>query len=764
MKKTIMQSIEGGQPFKVEAPFVPSGDQPQAIESLTEGINRGEWAQVLLGATGTGKTYTMAKVIEAVQKPTLIIAHNKTLAAQLCSEFKSFFPNNAVEYFVSYYDFYQPEAYIPSSDTYIEKDASINDEIDKLRHSATMSLFERRDVIIVASVSCIYGLGDPEDYSKLVLSLRLGQTKSRDEILSKLVDIQYTRNDMNFVRGTFRVQGDTIEIFPAAYSERVVRVELFGDEIDRLVEVDSLTGDVIAERKHVAVYPASHYVTTKEKMDIAVQRIEEELEDQLAMLKSKDRLLEAQRLEQRTRYDIEMMQEMGYCSGIENYSRHMSERKAGDAPYTLIDYFPDDFLIMVDESHVTMPQVRAMYNGDRARKESLIEYGFRLPSALDNRPLKFEEFVERINQIVYVSATPGPYEMEVETNIAEQIIRPTGLLDPTIEMRPIKGQMDDLLGEIHERAKKNERVLVTTLTKKMAEDLTEFLKEMGVRVRYLHSDIVTIERAEIIRDLRAGVFDVLVGINLLREGLDMPEVSLVAILDADKEGFLRSDTAMIQTIGRAARNEHGHVIMYADRITGSMQRAMDETERRREVQQAYNTERNITPTTIKKDVKDLIELTKLDDDGTDMIDQLSDDTMADAYGSGESSATRSKSGGRGRKTASKSGASGASASGSTNGRGSSNGGTRGAKEALVYDQVAESAYVAELTPEELYNKIEKMDRDMKAAAKQLDFELAAELRDTLGELRQQWSDMHSAKDGKLVKPKSTTRKRTTPKK
>lgn len=764
MKKTIMQSIEGGQPFKVEAPFVPSGDQPQAIESLTEGINRGEWAQVLLGATGTGKTYTMAKVIEAVQKPTLIIAHNKTLAAQLCSEFKSFFPNNAVEYFVSYYDFYQPEAYIPSSDTYIEKDASINDEIDKLRHSATMSLFERRDVIIVASVSCIYGLGDPEDYSKLVLSLRLGQTKSRDEILSKLVDIQYTRNDMNFVRGTFRVQGDTIEIFPAAYSERVVRVELFGDEIDRLVEVDSLTGDVIAERKHVAVYPASHYVTTKEKMDIAVQRIEEELEDQLAMLKSKDRLLEAQRLEQRTRYDIEMMQEMGYCSGIENYSRHMSERKAGDAPYTLIDYFPDDFLIMVDESHVTMPQVRAMYNGDRARKESLIEYGFRLPSALDNRPLKFEEFVERINQIVYVSATPGPYEMEVETNIAEQIIRPTGLLDPTIEMRPIKGQMDDLLGEIHERAKKNERVLVTTLTKKMAEDLTEFLKEMGVRVRYLHSDIVTIERAEIIRDLRAGVFDVLVGINLLREGLDMPEVSLVAILDADKEGFLRSDTAMIQTIGRAARNEHGHVIMYADRITGSMQRAMDETERRREVQQAYNTERNITPTTIKKDVKDLIELTKLDDDGTDMIDQLSDDTMADAYGSGESSATRSKSGGRGRKTASKSGASGASASGSTNGRGSSNGGTRGAKEALVYDQVAESAYVAELTPEDLYNKIEKMDRDMKAAAKQLDFELAAELRDTLGELRQQWADMHSAKDGKLVKPKSTTRKRTTPKK
>ena len=716
-------NYEGGQPFKVEAPFAPTGDQPTAIQSLTEGIERGEWAQVLLGATGTGKTFTMAKVIEAVQKPTLIIAHNKTLAAQLCSEFKSFFPNNAVEYFVSYYDFYQPEAYIPSSDTYIEKDASINDEIDKLRHSATMSLFERRDVIIVASVSCIYGLGDPEDYSDLVLSLRLGQTKSRDEILSKLVDIQYTRNDMNFIRGTFRVQGDTIDIFPAAYSERAIRVELFGDEIDRLVEVDSLTGEVIAERKHVAVYPASHYVTTKEKMNIAVERIEAELDEQLAKLKAADRLLEAQRLEQRTRYDIEMMQEMGYCSGIENYSRHMSERKAGEAPFTLIDYFPDDFLIMVDESHVTMPQIRAMYNGDRARKESLIEYGFRLPSALDNRPLQFDEFVERINQIVYVSATPGPYEMEVETNIAEQIIRPTGLLDPSIEIRPIKGQMDDLLGEIHKRAAKNERVLVTTLTKKMAEDLTEFLKEMGVRVRYLHSDIVTIERAEIIRDLRAGVFDVLVGINLLREGLDMPEVSLVAILDADKEGFLRSDTAMIQTIGRAARNVNGHVIMYADRVTGSMQRAIDETDRRRAVQEAYNIEHNITPKSVSKDVKELIELTKIEED---MVTE-------------------------GKGLSPKKGKQKESSEGLDHGHES-------------YVQDISAPKVADITPEELYNKIEELDRQMKAAAKQLEFETAAKLRDQLGVLRQQWSDMHSAGDSKLKKPVSTkSRKRTGPK-
>lgn len=700
-------NIEGGQPFKVEAPFTPTGDQPKAIASLVDGVEGGEWAQVLLGATGTGKTFTMAKVIEAVQKPTLIIAHNKTLAAQLASEFKSFFPNNAVEYFVSYYDFYQPEAYIPSSDTYIEKDASINDEIDKLRHSATMSLFERRDVIIVASVSCIYGLGDPEDYSDLVLSLRLGQVKSRDEILSKLVDIQYTRNDMNFIRGTFRVQGDTIEIFPAAYSERVVRVELFGDEIDRLVEVDSLTGEVIAERKHVAIYPASHYVTTKEKMKVAVERIESELDEQLAKLKGEDRLLEAQRLEQRTRYDIEMMQEMGYCSGIENYSRHMSERRAGEAPFTLIDYFPDDFLIMIDESHVTVPQIRAMYNGDRARKESLIEYGFRLPSALDNRPLKFDEFVERINQIVYVSATPGPYEMEVETNIAEQIIRPTGLLDPSIEIRPIKGQMDDLLGEIHNRASQNERVLVTTLTKKMAEDLTEFFKEMGVRVRYLHSDIVTIERAEIIRDLRAGVFDVLVGINLLREGLDMPEVSLVAILDADKEGFLRSDTAMIQTIGRAARNVNGHVIMYADRVTGSMQRAIDETDRRRAVQEAYNEEHHITPQSVSKDVKDLIELTKIEEEAS-IPKRKGKGKQLDLMDHGHD----------------------------------------------PYPTVESAPQVAEITAEELYNKIEELDRQMKAAAKQLEFEKAASLRDQLGELRQQWSDMHAPGESKIKKPRT----------
>ena len=692
---------EEGIPFQVEAPYSPMGDQPKAIESLADGIERGEWAQVLLGATGTGKTYTMAKLIEAVQKPTLIIAHNKTLAAQLASEFKSFFPKNAVEYFVSYYDYYQPEAYIASTDTYIEKDASINEEIDKLRHSATMNLFERKDVIIVASVSCIYGLGDPEDYSTLCVSLRQGQEYSRDDILRKLVSIQYTRNDMNFVRGTFRVQGDTLEIFPAGTSERAIRVEMFGDEIDRLVEIDVLTGDVIVERKHVAIYPASHYVTTKEKLDLAIGRIEAELAERLAYFNENGRLLETQRLEQRTRYDIEMMQEMGYCSGIENYSRLLSNRQPGEAPMTLIDYFTDDFLIIIDESHVTLPQIRAMYNGDQARKHNLIDYGFRLPSAADNRPLKFEEFVERINQIVYVSATPGPYEMEVQTNVAEQIIRPTGLLDPIIEIRPIKGQMDDLLGEIKERVKSDERVLVTTLTKKMAEDLTNYLKEMGIRVRYLHSDIATIERADIIRDLRAGVFDVLVGINLLREGLDMPEVSLVAILDADKEGFLRSDTSLIQTIGRAARNEKGKVIMYADRITGSMQRAIDETERRRALQESYNTEHGITPRTVRKEVKDLIELTKVE---------------------GEAATPK-----KGRKSK--------------------------ADSPVVYDSTAPTEVVAEAvqplspktqyeTKEDVFNTIEETTRLMKAAAKQLEFERAAELRDELGRLRQLWSDMN----------------------
>lgn len=759
MKPEIHRNYEGkAVPFKVSAPFQPMGDQPGAIDSLAKGIENGDWAQVLLGATGTGKTFTMAKLIERVQKPTLVIAHNKTLAAQLCSEFKSFFPNNAVEYFVSYYDFYQPEAYIASTDTYIEKDASINDEIDKLRHSATMSLFERRDVIIVASVSCIYGLGDPEDYSDLVVSLRLGQEKSRDDILKKLVDIQYTRNDINFTRGTFRVHGDTIEVFPAAYSERVIRIELFGDEIDRLSEVDLMTGEVIAERKHVAIYPASHYVTTKDKLALAIERIETELDQQLKLLKSKDRLLEAQRLEQRTRYDIEMMQEMGYCSGIENYSRLLSNRKPGEAPFTLIDYFPDDFLILVDESHVTIPQLRAMYNGDRARKENLIEYGFRLPSALDNRPLKFEEFQERINQIVYISATPGPYEMEVQTNVAEQIIRPTGLLDPQIEIRPIKGQMDDLLNEIQIRVKADERVLVTTLTKKMAEDLTDYLKSMGVRVRYLHSDIATIERADIIRDLRAGVFDVLIGINLLREGLDMPEVSLVAILDADKEGFLRSETSMIQTIGRAARNEHGTVIMYADTVTGSMERAISETERRRTVQEAYNKEHDITPKSVRKEVKELIELTKLEDEATDTAGLRGEAGTSGAERS--SPKRRKKSTGRPRKSPGK---------GVTHDPALLGG--EAARQALAeiddFENFGDSSLIAEdkpsynpdtaltqqtvmdksamwaqLTDEELFNKIEETTRLMKAAAKQLEFEAAAKYRDELGELRQLWSDRH----------------------
>jgi len=608
--------LESEVPFQVQAPFEPMGDQPQAIADLAAGIENGQTAQVLLGATGTGKTFTIAKLIEKVQKPTLVIAHNKTLAAQLASEFKEFFPNNAVEYFVSYYDYYQPEAYIAQTDTYIEKDAAINDEIDKLRHSATCSLFERRDVIIVASVSCIYGLGSPEEYHDLVLSLREGQSYDRDAILRKLVSIQYERNDVNFVRGKFRVRGDVVEVFPAGFNDRAIRIELFGDEVERILEVDVLTGEVYGERKHVMIYPASHYVTSREHMQRAVDTIEAELEGSLSVLRAENKLVEAQRLEQRTRYDLEMMQEMGYCSGIENYSRHLTQRGAGEAPFTLLDYFPEDFLIVIDESHVTLPQIRAMYAGDRSRKESLVGNGFRLPSSFDNRPLQFPEFVQRINQIIYVSATPAKYELGEANQVVQQIIRPTGLLDPQVEVRPLAGQIDDLLGEIRQRVERDERVLVTTLTKKMAENLTDYLKEAGIKVRYLHSDIATIERTEILRDLRAGVFDVLVGINLLREGLDLPEVSLVAILDADKEGFLRSDTSLIQTIGRAARNAEGLVIMYADRITDSMHRAIDETQRRRVVQEEYNREHNITPRTIKKKIKDLIETTLVAEDGT----------------------------------------------------------------------------------------------------------------------------------------------------
>ncbi len=602
-------------PFQVVAPFEPMGDQPQAIEELAAGVENGQQAQVLLGATGTGKTYTIAKVIEKVQKPTLVIAHNKTLAAQLASEFKAFFPNNYVGYFVSYYDFYQPEAYIASTDTYIEKDASINDEIDELRHSATCSLFERRDVIIVASVSCIYGLGSPESYHEMVLSLHKGQLVERDAILKKLVSIRYERNDIAFERGQFRVRGDVIEVFPAGYNNRAVRIELFGDEVDRIVEFDVVTGEVYGERTHSMIFPASHYVTEDEDLKIAMKDIEVEMEEQVKKFKAEGKLIEAQRIEQRTRYDLEMMQEMGYCSGIENYSRHLTHRKAGDAPYTLLDYFPEDFLIVMDESHVTLPQLHAMYAGDRSRKVSLVENGFRLPSAFDNRPLTFEEFAARINQIIYVSATPGKYELEQAQQVAQQIIRPTGLLDPEIEVRPLEGQIDDLLAEIKLRIERHERVLVTTLTKKMAENLTDYFTEVGVKVRYLHSDIATIERAEIIHDLRAGEFDVLVGINLLREGLDMPEVSLIAILDADKEGFLRSDTSLIQIIGRAARNAHGHVIMYADRITDSMKRAIDETARRREIQQGYNKAHGITPKTIVKPIKPLIETTLVAESG-----------------------------------------------------------------------------------------------------------------------------------------------------
>lgn len=597
--------------FEVVSEYQPKGDQPFAIEKLSKGIIEGEKHQTLLGVTGSGKTYTVAKVIEQVQKPTLVIAHNKTLAAQLCSEFKEFFPNNVCEYFVSYYDYYQPEAYIPSTDTYIEKDSSVNEEIDKLRHSATAALFERRDVIIVASVSCIYGLGDPEDYTDLMLSLRVGMQKDRDDIIRKLVDIQYERNEIDFRRGKFRARGDVLEIFPANSSEKVLRVEFFGDEIERITEVDYLTGEILGTRNHIAVFPASHYATTRPKMEKAMITIESELEERLEQLKMEGKLLEAQRLEQRTRYDLEMMSEIGFCQGIENYSRHISGREPGSSPFTLMDYFPEDYLLVIDESHVTVSQVGAMYNGDRARKESLVEYGFRLPSAFDNRPLKFSEFEERVNQVIYVSATPAVYERQHSTRIVEQIIRPTGLIDPEIIVRPVKGQIDDLIGEINSRTEKRQRVLVTTLTKKMAEDLTDYMKGLDIKVKYLHSDIATFERMEIIRDLRLGVFDVLIGINLLREGLDIPEVSLVAILDADKEGFLRSETSLIQTIGRAARNSEGKVIMYADNMTGSMNRAISETNRRRQLQMDFNEANGIIPMTIKKSVRDLIEATRV---------------------------------------------------------------------------------------------------------------------------------------------------------
>ena len=664
--------------FQLEAPFAPSGDQPEAIEALVKGVKEGMDTQVLLGATGTGKTFTIAQMIQKVQRPTLVIAHNKTLAAQLASEFKAFFPHNAVEYFVSYYDYYQPEAYIPATDTYIEKDSSINDEIDKLRHSATSALFERRDVIVVSSVSCIYGLGAPKDYYDSVLSLRVGQEVDRDAILEKLVKIRYERNDLVLQRGSFRARGDVIEVIPSSYNEKGIRIELFGDEVDSIMEIDVLTGDVIDKRTHVAIFPASHYVTSDENLERARGDIRKELKARLTVLHEEGKLLEAERLEQRTNYDLEMMEEMGYCSGIENYSRHLTGRKAGEPPFTLVNYFPDDFLTVIDESHVTLPQLRAMYAGDRSRKEQLVNYGFRLPSALDNRPLTFDEFQKERGQIIYVSATPAAYELDHAEQVVEQIIRPTGLLDPKIEVRPIKGQIDDLLGEIHKVAEAGERILVTTLTKKMAEDLTEYLAALGIRVRYLHSDIATIDRAEIIRDLRAGEFDVLVGINLLREGLDMPEVSLVAILDADKEGFLRSDTAMIQTIGRAARNAHGRVIMYADVMTGSMQRAIEETERRRAKQEAYNKAHGIVPKTIEKKVVELIKLTKVEEDG-------------------------------------------------------------GTVKAGGVDSLKK------LSEKALQKQVKLIEKNMKAAAKQLDFELAAEYRDQMILIKGEISKRHERK-------------------
>lgn len=607
--------------FELVSSYEPRGDQPKAIKELVEQVNQGNNHLTLLGATGTGKTFTISNVIERVNRPTLVIAHNKTLAGQLYSEFKEFFPNNAVEYFVSYYDYYQPEAYVPSTDTFIEKDASINDEIDKLRHSATSALFERRDVLIVASVSCIYGLGSPEEYKSQVLSIRMGMEIERDQLLRKLVDIQYARNDIDFKRGTFRVRGDSVEIIPASKEEHCIRIEFFGDEIDRVREVDALTGEIIGDREHVAIFPASHFVTGEDKMKIAIASIQEELKERLAELKADNRLLEAQRLEQRTNYDLEMMREMGFCSGIENYSRHITLREPGSTPYTLLDFFPDDYLVVIDESHATLPQVRGMYNGDRARKQMLVDHGFRLPSALDNRPLKFEEFEVKTGQKVYVSATPGPYEMEHTKEMVEQIIRPTGLLDPKIDVRPIEGQIDDLIGEINQRIERDERVLVTTLTKRMAEDLTDYLKELNLKVAYLHSEVKTLERIEIIRDLRVRKYDVLVGINLLREGLDIPEVSLVAILDADKEGFLRSERSLIQTAGRAARNENGQVIMYADNITNSMQVAIDETNRRRKIQQEFNEKHGITPKTVKKDVRELIRATHVAEDEAEYEDK-----------------------------------------------------------------------------------------------------------------------------------------------